>query len=180
MKPSWISKDQKFLQSYHIPYYVDRCIQLYTPKQDCSCFSLCSSAGSTVLCTQQCLVNIIYHISSFRQISNFTEEKGIACILLNGSFNQVDSTLLLKETLEQFGLRTSYSRLVVMADGIITSSLWTQEICLIPFPDGAVIQRITPMILSSSFCESGIVQISLVILQSYEDVRGEKGPKEWS
>ena len=64
-------------------------------------------------------------------------------MLLNGSLNLADVTLLLKETLEQFPVRTSYSRLVVMANRIIRELHGLQqEIWLIPFPDGVVMQKI--------------------------------------
>lgn len=59
-----------------------------------------------------------------------------------------DVTLLLKETLEQLPLRTSYSRQIVRAKRILGCGL-QQEMCLMILPNGAVMQSY-PMRLSCS------------------------------
>ena len=108
----------------------------------CIPFALLLSARSTALRTQQCLFDKHDLFHPLFPI-DWLKKNGAACMLLNGSLNLVDVTLLLKKLLNSLPLGTSGSRLVVMANRRVTVGFGKK--CLIPFPDREVIQRITLM-----------------------------------
>ena len=85
----------------HITHDVDRCI----PLPHCTAlsglldpFTLFLTACSTALPAQQCLFDKHYIFHHLFPI-DLLKKNGAVCMLLNGSLNLVDVTLLIKEAL---------------------------------------------------------------------------------